>query len=70
MAEKMAADPDDQIASSRAVRAVVKAMLTQRQSEDAMFAIQNIQNVREREQAMPKLPHGLLVLVRWRQLAI
>ena len=55
MAEKMAADPDDQIASSKAVRAVVKAMLAQRQAEDAMFALQNIQNVREREQAIAEV---------------
>lgn len=52
MAEKMAADPDDQLASSIAVREVIKAMLAQRQADDALAALQNIQNPRERERAI------------------
>lgn len=52
MAKKMAADPDDQLASSIAVREVIKAMLSQRQAADAMEALHDIQNPRQRERAL------------------
>ena len=55
MAEKMAANPDDQLAASVAVREVVKAMLSQRQTDDALAALQNIQNPRERERAIAEI---------------
>jgi len=52
VAEKMAADPDEPLGSSIAVREVVKVMLAQRLTQDAMAALQNIQNTRERERAV------------------
>lgn len=55
MAEKMAVDPDDVLASSAAVGEVVKAMLVQRQTDDAMEALQNVQNTRERERALAEV---------------
>lgn len=55
MAEKMAADPDDPLDSSMAVRDVVKAMLAQHQTDDAIQALQNIQNTRERERAVAEV---------------
>ena len=55
MAEKMAADPDDQAEASFAVREVVKVMLAQTQNDDALAALQNIQNSKERERAISEV---------------
>jgi len=55
MAEKMAADPDDQAEASFAVREVVKVMLSQSQNDDALAALQNIQNSKERERAISEV---------------
>ena len=41
--------------SSSAVREVVKAMLSMRQKEDAVDALQNITNVAERERAIAEV---------------
>lgn len=54
-AEKMAIDPDDDLGTSYAIRAVVKAMLLQQHSADANNALQNIQNLRERERAIAEV---------------
>lgn len=51
-AEKLAVDPDDAAQTSIAVRNVVKAMLAQRNNDDAMRALQNISRGVERESAM------------------
>jgi len=55
MAEKMAADPDDQVKASTAVREVVKAMLSQRLNDEAISALQNIQKSSERERAISEI---------------
>lgn len=55
IAEKLAVDPDDPKQSSSAVREVVKAMLSMRQKEDAVDALQNITNVAERERAIAEV---------------
>lgn len=55
MAEKLAANPDDQVNSSVAIREVVKTMLSQKLNDDALAALQNIQNRSEREQAMSEI---------------
>ena len=52
MAEKMAADPDDQAKASASVREVVKVMLSQRLHTEGVAALQNIQNSGERERAI------------------
>ena len=55
IAEKLAIDPDDPKRSSVAVREVVKAMLSMKQRDDALEALQNIWIVRERENAMAEV---------------
>jgi len=54
-AEKLAVDPDNVEHSSSAVRDVAKAMLSQKQNDDAMAALENIRHPVEREKAMAEV---------------
>lgn len=54
-ASKLAIDPDDVLETSVAMKAVVKAMLVQKNYKDAMAALQNISDAGEREKAMAEI---------------
>lgn len=55
MAEKLAANPDDEVKSSSAIREVVKMMLSQQLNEDAIAALQNIRDGKMRERAVSEV---------------